>query len=134
MGTGSPFPSHRGPLELDRCGPGRRQLGAAHEQVGEAALLILDDYGLKPLNEDQQSDRYELICERYEKASLIISSNRDFGEWVGVFSNPLMGSAAMDRLVPRGIKIVIQGKSYRLESFMKRVKNRAAAGMSPEEA
>jgi len=48
--------------------------------------------------------------------------------------NPLMGSAAMDLLVHRGIKIVIQGKSYRLESFMKRVKNRAAAGMSPQEA
>ena len=104
------------------------------KQVGEAALLILDDYGLKPLNEDQQSDLYELICERYEKASLIITSNSDFGEWMGVFSNPLMGSAAMDLPVHRGIKIVIQGKSYRLESFMKRVKNRAAAGMSPEEA
>ena len=49
------------------------------KQVGEAALLILDDYGLKPLNEDQQSDLYELICERYEKASLIITSNSDFG-------------------------------------------------------
>ena len=53
---------------------------------------------------------------------------------MGVFSNPLMGSAAMDLPVHRGIKTVIQGKSYRLESFMKRVKNRAAAGMSPEEA
>ncbi len=104
------------------------------KQVGEAALLILDDYGLKPLNEEQQSDLYELICERYEKASIIITSNRDFGEWMGVFSNPLMGSAAMDRLVHRGIKIVIPGKSYRLESFLKRVKSCAAAGVSPEEA
>jgi len=48
--------------------------------------------------------------------------------------NPLMGSAAMDLPVHRGVKIVIQGKSYRLEIFLKRVKNRAAAGMSPEEA
>ncbi len=45
---------------------------------------------------------------------------------MGVFSNPLMGSAAMDRLVHRGIKIVIQGQSYRLESFMKRAKSRAS--------
>ena len=85
-------------------------------------LLVLDDFGLKPLNEEQQSDLYELICERYEKAPLIITSNRDFGEWMSVFSNPLMGSAAMDRLVHRGIKIVIEGKSYRVESFVKRSK------------
>jgi DNA replication protein DnaC len=85
-------------------------------------VLILDDFGLKPLSEEQQSDLYELICDRYEKASTIITSNRDFGEWMAVFSNPLMGSAAMDRLVHRGIKIVIEGKSYRVDSFMKRSK------------
>jgi DNA replication protein DnaC len=95
------------------------------KQVAATDLLILDDFGLKPLSEEQQSDLYELICDRYEKASIIITSNRDFAEWMGVFSNPLMGSAAMDRLVHRGIKIVIQGQSYRLESFMKRAKSRA---------
>jgi DNA replication protein DnaC len=83
-------------------------------------LLLLDDYGLKPLSEEQQSDLYELICERYERCSLIITSNRDFGEWLEVFANPLMGSAAMDRLVHRGMKIVIEGKSYRADSFLKR--------------
>jgi len=46
--------------------------------------------------------------------------NRDFGEWLAVFSNPLMGSAAMDRLVHRGIKFIIEGKSYRVDSFIKR--------------
>jgi DNA replication protein DnaC len=86
------------------------------------ALLILDDYGLKPLSEEQQSDLYELICERYERCSLIMTSNRDFNDWLEVFANPLMGSAAMDRLVHRGIKIVIEGKSYRADSFMKRSK------------
>jgi DNA replication protein DnaC len=83
-------------------------------------MLILDDFGLKPLSQEQQSDLYELICERYEKAPTIITSNRDFAEWLSVFSNPLMGSAAMDRLVHRGIKFVIEGKSYRVDSFRKR--------------
>jgi DNA replication protein DnaC len=89
-------------------------------------LLVLDDYGLKPLSEEQQSDLYELICERYERCSLIITSNRDFNEWLEVFANPLMGSAAMDRMVHRGIKIVIEGKSYRADSFMKRSKTAGA--------
>ena len=44
---------------------------------------------------------------------------------MSVFSNPLMGSAAMDRLVHRGIKILIEGKSYRVDSFVKRSKDTA---------
>ncbi len=88
--------------------------------VASVPLLILDDFGLTPYSEEQQGDLYELICERYERSSTIITSNRDFGEWMAVFANPLMGSAAMDRLVHRGLKIVIEGKSYRVDSFLKR--------------
>lgn len=90
--------------------------------AASVSLLVLDDFGLKPLNQQEQEDLYELICERYEKASTIITSNRDFAEWMSIFSNPLMGSAAMDRLVHRGIKILIEGKSYRVDSFAKRTR------------
>jgi DNA replication protein DnaC len=85
-------------------------------------LLILDDFGMKPLDEQQQSDLYELICERYERASTIITSNRDFNEWPMIFHNPLMGSAAMDRLVHRAAKILIEGKSYRVDAFIQRTR------------
>lgn len=80
-------------------------------------LLILDDFGLNDCTQVQQNDLYELVCARYERASTIITSNRDFSEWMGVFDNPLIGSAAMDRLVHRAVKIVINGLSYRLEAF-----------------
>jgi DNA replication protein DnaC len=85
-------------------------------------LLILDDFGLRPLNENQQSDLFELIRGRYETSSTVITSNRDFDEWQTVFENPLIASAAMDRLVHRAIKIVIDGKSCRLNSFIKKAK------------
>lgn len=88
-------------------------------QVIKAPVLILDDFGLQPLNEMQQNDLYQLIAERYEKTSTIITSNRDFNEWPGIFTNPLLGSAALDRLVHRGIQIIIEGSSYRLEEFKK---------------
>ena len=81
-------------------------------------LLILDDFGLKDLSKEHQEDLYEVISERYERTSTIITSNRDFSEWPMVFSNPLMGSAAMDRLIHRAVKIVIEGKSYRLNNFI----------------
>jgi len=90
------------------------------KQIASVQLLILDDFGLTPLSEDQQADLYEIICDRYERASTILTSNRDFSEWPAVFTNPLMGSAAMDRLVHRAVKLVIEGKSYRLDSFVKR--------------
>jgi DNA replication protein DnaC len=88
--------------------------------------LVLDDFGLTPLSEEQQADLYEIICDRYEKASTTITSNPDFAEWPAVFSNPLMGSAAMDRMVHRGVKLVIQGKSYRVDNFVKRSKRAPA--------
>lgn len=88
-------------------------------QVIKTPLLILDDFGLQPLNEAQQDDLYQLIAERYEKHSTIITSNRDFDEWPSIFANSLLGSAALDRLVHRGIQIVIEGNSYRLAEFKK---------------
>lgn len=89
------------------------------EQAIKIPVLILDDFGLQELNESQQSDLYQLIAERYEKASTIITSNRDFDEWPEIFIKPLLGSAALDRLVHRGIQIVIDGPSFRLSEFKK---------------
>ncbi len=88
-------------------------------QAIKIPLLILDDFGLQCINEAQQADLYQLIAERYEKNSLIITSNRDFDEWSSIFTNSLLGSAALDRLVHKGIQIVIEGGSYRLAEFKK---------------
>jgi DNA replication protein DnaC len=89
------------------------------EQVVKIPLLILDDFGLQGLNELQQEDLYQIIALRYEKNSTIITSNRDFDEWSGIFVNPLLGTAALDRLVHKGIQIIIEGSSYRLAEFKK---------------
>ncbi|HYD53110.1 MAG TPA: IS21-like element helper ATPase IstB, partial [Gemmatimonadaceae bacterium] len=61
-------------------------------------LLILDDFGLKPLRAPAPEDLYEIVSERYEKGSMIITSNRAFPEWPEVFGEPLLASAALDRL------------------------------------
>ena len=92
------------------------------KKVIKIPLLILDDFGLNELSLNNQQDLYNIICERYEKTSTIITSNRDFAEWITIFSNPLMDSAAMDRLLHHAIKIVIQGKSYRMENFVEKNK------------
>lgn len=94
-------------------------------QIIKIPLLILDDFGLQSLPEAQQEDLYEVICERYEKAALIITSNRDMSEWIGVFNNPLIATAAIDRLVHRAVEVVIEGGSYRLDQFKQQSKLRA---------
>ncbi len=82
-------------------------------QVIKKPILILDDFGLQVLNEVQQEDLYQIIAQRYEKSSTIITSNRDFDEWPSIFVNPLLGTAALDRLVHKGIQVIIEGPSYR---------------------
>jgi DNA replication protein DnaC len=91
-----------------------RRLGAAKS----IAVLILDDFGLQALGAQQQEDLYDLVSHRHERMTTIITSNRDFKEWPQVFSNPLMGSAAMDRLVHRALRLTITGPSYRFKTFL----------------
>ena len=65
-------------------------------------LLILDDLGLRALVGEEPMDLYEVIRQRYERASTILTSNRAIEELVQLFTDPLLASAAMDRLLHRG--------------------------------
>ncbi len=74
---------------------------------------MLDDFGLQPLSAQGVQDLYEIITERYERKSLIITSNRAFEEWAAVFNNDLLASAALDRLTHHAHTLIIRGDSYR---------------------
>lgn len=76
-------------------------------------LLIIDDLGLRPLQGEEPLDLYDIIRQRYERASTIITSNRDLAEWTPLFNDPLLASAAMDRLLHHAHVIEITGPSYR---------------------
>lgn len=82
-----------------------------------AEILILDDFGLQALNDLQQEDLYDLVAFRHERMTTVLTSNRDIKEWPGIFTNSLMGSAAMDRMVHRALKLTITGPSYRMKTF-----------------
>jgi DNA replication protein DnaC len=76
-------------------------------------LLVLDDFGLQALSAQAVQDLYEIITERYERGSLIITSNRAFDEWAEVFNNDLLASAALDRLTHHTHTLTIRGDSFR---------------------
>jgi len=76
-------------------------------------LLIIDDFGLKPLRQGQDEDLHDLVAERYERSSTIVTSNLDFSEWGEAFPNKLLGAATLDRLRHRAYQVILDGKSYR---------------------
>lgn len=76
-------------------------------------LLIIDDLGLRPLRHDEPIDLYEVIRQRYEHGSTIITSNRAIEEWPPLLGDPLMASAAMDRLLHHCQILELDGNLYR---------------------
>jgi DNA replication protein DnaC len=93
-------------------------------------LLVLDDFGLKPLRAPGPEDLYDIIHERYERASIVLTSNRDRAEWPELFGEPLLASAALDRLTHRAHFVEITGASYRAEQ----TKQQLAAQRRPKPA
>jgi len=90
---------------------------SSHERLlarlGSVDLLIIDDLGLRALTGNEPLDLYEIIRQRYERASTIITSNRAVEEWAPLFMDPLLASAAIDRLRHHAHIIEITGNSYR---------------------
>jgi DNA replication protein DnaC len=75
-------------------------------------LLILDDFGLKPLQPPSPEDLYDVINERYERGSILLTSNRAPAEWPDLFRDPLLASAGLDRLLHRAEVVLIRGTSF----------------------
>lgn len=76
-------------------------------------LLVVDDFALHRLTQQQSEDLYALIIERHRRSSFIVTSNRDVAEWVGLFADPILANSALDRLASGAHQLVIDGPSYR---------------------
>jgi DNA replication protein DnaC len=76
-------------------------------------LLIIDDLGLRPLRGEEPMDLYEIIRLRYERGATLVTSNRSAAELGELFGDPLLASAAMDRLLHDAHIVVLEGDSYR---------------------
>lgn len=86
------------------------------------ALLIIDDLGLRPLVGDEPIDLYDIIRQRYEHGSTIITSNRAIEEWAPLFGDLLLASAALDRLLHHAHVIEMDGDTFRNPPPAKRTK------------
>jgi DNA replication protein DnaC len=83
------------------------------QQLAKIALIVIDDFGLRPLRSPQDEDLHDLIAERYERASTLITSNLHEEEWHAAFPNKLLAAATVDRLRDGAYRVVLDGETRR---------------------
>ncbi|MDA8335844.1 MAG: IS21-like element helper ATPase IstB [Peptococcaceae bacterium] len=76
-------------------------------------LIIVDDFGLRDLAVQAAEDLFELVCQRDQKKSWLIASNRSPEDWYELFPNPVIAEGILDRLVNSSYHVLCDGKSYR---------------------
>ena len=76
-------------------------------------LLIIDDWGPEPLNAEQRRDLLEIVDDRYDRGSLLITSQVPVSRWHEVIADPTLGDAILDRIVHRAHRIELKGPSMR---------------------
>lgn len=78
-------------------------------------VLIIDEMGYLPLDEMGATIFFQLVSARYERGSIILTSNKSYGDWGGIFGDPIIATAILDRLLHHSTTINIRGESYRLK-------------------
>jgi DNA replication protein DnaC len=92
--------------------------GRLHDELrrlGRYPLLVVDEVGYVPFEPEAANLFFQLVSSRYERASLIVTSNKPFGRWGEVFGDDVVAAAMIDRLVHHAEVISLKGDSYRLK-------------------
>jgi DNA replication protein DnaC len=91
------------------------RLEASLKQLSYPKLLILDELGYLPLTHHEASLFFRLVVRRYERGSLIVTSNKSFLDWGEVFNDQVLATAILDRLLHHATTLNVKGESYRLK-------------------
>ncbi len=78
-------------------------------------VLVIDEMGYLPLDEMGATIFFQLVSARYERGSIILTSNKSYGEWGSIFGDSIIATAILDRLLHHSTTINIRGESYRLK-------------------
>jgi DNA replication protein DnaC len=90
-------------------------LQAELARLGRYPVLVVDEVGYIPFEAEAANLFFQLVSARYERASLIVTSNKAFGRWGEVFGDEVVAAAMIDRLVHHAEVIALKGDSYRLK-------------------
>jgi DNA replication protein DnaC len=86
---------------------------AEMRRLAHVQLLIIDDFCLQSLDATETADFYELVVERHQKASTVVTSNRGPDEWMPLMADVLLAQSAVDRLTSTAHELIVDGESYR---------------------
>jgi len=78
-------------------------------------VLVIDEMGYLPLDDLGATIFFQLVSARYERGSIILTSNKSYGDWGSIFGDPIIATAILDRLLHHSTTINIRGESYRLK-------------------
>ena len=95
------------------------RLERALKQLVYPKLLVIDEIGYLPLSRIEASLFFRLVVRRYERGSLIVTSNKSFLDWGEVFNDHVLATAILDRLLHHATTLNIKGESYRLKEKRK---------------
>ena len=84
-------------------------------RLGRVPLIVVDEVGYIPFEAEAANLFFQLVSSRYERASVIVTSNKPFGRWGEVFGDEVVAAAMIDRLVHHAEVISLKGDSYRLK-------------------
>ena len=93
----------------------KNELSLLFKKILGSKLWILDDWGVVSMPRDIAEEVFDLLDRRQYSSAMILTSNRDIGEWPQVFEDPVIASAAIDRIFDRANVSIFSGKSYRAE-------------------
>jgi DNA replication protein DnaC len=91
------------------------RLQAELVRLGRYPLVVIDEVGYIPFEPEAANLFFQLVSSRYERASLIVTSNKQFGRWGEVFGDDVVAAAMIDRLVHHAEVVALKGDSYRLK-------------------
>jgi DNA replication protein DnaC len=91
------------------------RLQAELARLSRYPLLVIDEVGYIPFEPEAANLFFQLVSSRYERASLIVTSNKPFGRWGEVFGDEVVAAAMIDRLVHHAEVVCLRGDSYRLK-------------------
>lgn len=95
------------------------QLNKKLEILSRIDLLIIDELGYLSLSKQTSRLFFQLISKRYEKGSIIVTSNKPFEQWGEIFNDDIVAAAILDRLLHHSYPFLINGKSFRLKNITK---------------
>jgi len=78
-------------------------------------VLVIDEMGYLPLDDLGATIFFQLVSARYERGSIVLTSNKSYGDWGSIFGDPIIATAILDRLLHHSTTINIRGESYRLK-------------------